>query len=156
MSYQVNLKNLSPLAKEWLLYGIAGIVIADGIVMKDEMEFLGRLWKGSLKSDSDLMEKLADCIIHKKLPGEMPKKEGLEVDETLFILDKFIETIYADQVYDQQEKEFFKDMCVQLGLGKELVCERMDIEYVRIAMDPERGEKELEHWHQKAREEIRR
>ena len=154
MSYQIDLTQLSPNVKEWLLYGITGIVIADGIVVKNEMVFLKTLCEECLKKESAFLERMANCIIEKQLPGKLPENKFKSADEIFFVLDKFIETIYADQVYDQQEKNFFRTLCIRMGLKKEDVKERMEIEYIRRVLDPNSGEKGLEQWYKKVRTNL--
>lgn len=155
MFYQIDLNNLSPNVKEWLLYGITGIVIADGIVVKNEMAFLKKLYDGCLKNESELLQKMANSVVEKKVPGELPKNKFQSVDEIFFILDIFIETIYADQVYDQKEKDFFKTLCIQMGLRKEDVIERMEIEYIQRFLAPNSRDKKLEQWHEKIRTQLK-
>ena len=118
VDFKTPISKLDPRAREWFATAMVAMVLADGNIDRNEMEFLLRVV--GLVREEATVERLKKFIQFKTMPPlgsptGIPRKTGMSM-----IID-LIRVAVADQDFDAKEKEMVQKVGKSLGFKQDEV-----------------------------------
>lgn len=118
VDFKTQISKLAPREREWFATAMVAMVLADGDIDRNEMEFLLRVV--GLVRDEAVVERLKKFIQFKTMPplgspGSIPRKTGMSM-----IID-LIRVAVADKDFDAKEKEMVQKVGKSLGFKQDEV-----------------------------------
>ena len=120
--------DLHPEEQKWLAKAVVSIILADGIVEKNQIAFMKKLFKSFLVEEpKDTLNEISKMLKQKKAPklGEI-RVDRLE--NLIFILDVLTASVFANGKKLLQETEKYFDAGRKLGLEVGTLSYRLSLE----------------------------
>ncbi len=124
----INIKDLTVEEQAWLAKGVISIILSDGVIDSDEVNFFKSHFgvlteKGSVISVESLVENLKN----QKMP-EMGRIKIFETEKIYFILTVLIKAIYANGKKLKEEVDQYFKIGKLMGVSFQVLTFKLNIE----------------------------
>lgn len=116
-------KSLPKTAKKWYAHAIAGAITSDGVVEKDELEFLEKAIS-FLETKEDIYE-LVSMVKNKELP-ELGGMTNLDRGSAFRMIVTVTTIVANDGKISKGEAAYLKDITDKLGFGPQFSARCLD------------------------------
>lgn len=118
VDFKTKISQLEPKAREWFATAIVGMVLADGNIDRNEMNFLLKMIQ--MVQDPAVVDRLKKFIQFKTIPP-LGKPVGIERKVGMSMIIDLIRVAVSDQDFDKKEKELVAEIGYSLGFQDEEV-----------------------------------
>ncbi|MDH5560875.1 MAG: hypothetical protein OEY59_08475 [Deltaproteobacteria bacterium] len=129
------MRELLPEERKWLARAVVGIILADGVVEKDQVVFMKKLFKVFDSQESrETLEEVVGLLKEKKIPkiGEL-KVSGVE--HQIYILDILSAAVFANGKKLRQETDVYFEAGKKLGIGPGTLSYRISLEAEKFRVE---------------------
>lgn len=119
---------LLPEEQKWLARAVVTIILADGIIERNQVAFMKKLFKSFLEEEPKATLNEISDMLKKKIT---PKLESIKVerlDNLIFILDVLTASVFANGKKLKQETEKYFEVGRKLGLEVGTLSYRLSLE----------------------------